>query len=184
MQNYKKRIFQDILIISMSILFAIGLIKTKVLESLLASSLELEMLGSFIAGMFFTSIFTTVPSMVALGEIARINNVFLTAVFGGLGAMVVDYILFLFTRDRFSNDLISLLKHVRKGKQVKVVQILKHYRWLTMMVAGIIIASPLPDELAINLLGFSNLKTRLFIPFSFIFNFIGIVVLGMIARAM
>ena len=82
MQDYKKRVFQDILIISMSILFAIGLINTRVLESLLASSLELEMMGSFIAGMFFTSIFTTVPSMVALGEIARINNVFLTAVFG------------------------------------------------------------------------------------------------------
>ncbi|HLC72463.1 MAG TPA: hypothetical protein VJH37_02665 [Candidatus Nanoarchaeia archaeon] len=183
MQDYKKRVFQDILIISMSILFAIGLINTRVLESLLASSLELEMMGSFIAGMFFTSIFTTVPSMVALGEIARINNVFLTAVFGGLGAMVVDYILFLFMRDRFSNDLISLLKHVRKGKQVKIVQILKHYRWLTMMIAGIIIASPLPDELAINLLGFSKLKTSLFILFSFVFNFTGIAVIGIIARA-
>ena len=51
------------------------------------------------------------------------------------------------------------------------------------MLGGIIIASPFPDELGISLLGFSKMKTTAFIPVSLIFNFLGILAIGLIAKA-
>ena len=50
------------------------------------------------------------------------------------------------------------------------------------MLGGIIIASPFPDELGISLLGFTKTKTNAFIPVSLVFNFIGILLIGIVAR--
>ena len=58
---------------------------------------------------------------------------------------------------------------------------LRSFRWLTFFAGGFIIASPLPDELGIALLGFSKLKTSLFVPLSFTFNFLGICLIGIAA---
>ena len=60
----------------------------------------------------------------------------------------------------------------------------KFFRWLTWLIGGLIIASPLPDELGISLLGFSKAKTSLFIVLSFVFNFLGILFIGWVARAL
>ena len=60
---------------------------------------------------------------------------------------------------------------------------LKFFRWLTFLVGGLIIASPLPDELGISILGFSKMKVSWFIAISLVFNFIGILLIGVVARA-
>ena len=56
-------------------------------------------------------------------------------------------------------------------------------RGLLFLLGGLIIASPLPDELGISLFGFSKAKTSWFVPLSFTFNFIGIVLIGLVAQA-
>ena len=61
---------------------------------------------------------------------------------------------------------------------------LKLFRRVSFFVGGLIIASPLPDELGISLFGFSKIKMSWFIPLSFIFNFIGIVLIGVVAQAL
>ena len=175
---------QDVAIIILSIFVAIILIKTEVLVRLLISTKELEMLGSFIAGMFFTSIFTTAPAIVALGEIANANSVFITALFGGMGALVGDLIIFKFIKNRLSEHLMELIGHQSGVKRLRVLFKLKYFRWLTFLAGGFIIASPLPDELGISLLGFSKMRTSFFMVLSFSFNFVGIVLIGLIAKAL
>ena len=177
-------LLQDIAIIVLSIIIAVILVKTNVLIKILTSTQELELLGSFIAGMFFTSVFTTAPAIVTLGEIARANSILPTAILGAMGAVVGDLIIFRFVRDRFSGHLMEIIKHQGAGKRIKLLLKLKIFRWLTFLAGGLIIASPLPDELGIGLLSFSKTKTRLFIPLSFTFNFIGILLIGLIARAL
>src|SRR3989338_6991323 len=163
MDDHKKNfLLQDFVIIVISVLVAVTLIKTEVLVRLLISTKELEILGSFIAGMFFTSIFTTAPAIVALGEIANANSVLITALFGGVGALVGDLIIFKFIKDRLSEHLLELIKHQSGGKRLRVLFKLKYFRWLTFLAGGFIIASPLPDELGISLLGFSKMRTSLF----------------------
>jgi len=179
----KSFILQDIGIIFLSILIAVILVKTKILTSILTSTKELELLGSFIAGMFFTSIFTTAPAMATLGEIARANSVALTALFGGMGAVVGDLIIFRFVHDRLSGHMIDLVRHQGAKKRIKALFKLRLFRWLTVLAGAFIIASPLPDELGISLLGFSKMKTLRFIPLSFVLNSSGIFLIGLIAKA-
>lgn len=176
-------LLHDVFIIAVSIGIAAVLVKTEILAKVLASAQELEFLGSFIAGLFFTSIFTTAPAIVTLGEIARINSIMYVALFGALGAIIGDLIIFRFIRDKFSEHIFELISHRSTWKRMKVLFRLRLFRWASLFVGGLIIASPLPDEIGISILGFSKIKTLWFIPISFVFNFIGIILIGLIARA-
>lgn len=182
--NNKNFILQDLAVIALSVIVAVILAKTDVLTKFLISTRELELLGSFIAGMFFTSVFTTAPAIATLGEIARANSVVPTAFFGAMGAVIGDLVIFRFIRDRFSEHLMELVKHQGAGKRIKVLFKLKIFRWLTFLAGGLIISSPLPDEMGIILLGFSKMNTARFIPLSFVFNFIGILLIGWVAKAL
>jgi len=176
-------LLQDIAIIILSIILAVILVKTDALIKILTSAKELELLGSFIAGIFFTSIFTTAPAIVTLGEIAQTNSIISTALLGAMGAVIGDLIIFQFIRSRFSHHLPELSAYRSIKQKVKFMAKLKFFRWLTFLVGGLIIASPLPDELGISILGFSKMKVSWFIAISLVFNFIGILLIGVVARA-
>jgi len=182
--NNKNFLMQDIMLIVLSVIFAVVLVKTDLLIKILTSTRELEFLGSFISGIFFTSIFTTAPAIVTLGELARANSIASVAILGAMGAIIGDMIIFRFIRDRFSEHLMELVKHQGIGKRIKVLLKLRLFRWLTFLTGGLIIASPLPDELGIGLLGFLKIKTPRFILISFLFNFIGILLIGLIAKTL
>jgi hypothetical protein len=49
-----------------------------------------------------------------------------------------------------------------------------YFGWLAPVVGALVIASPLPDELGITLLGIARLRNWQFVVLSFIFNFAGI----------
>ncbi|TSC76452.1 MAG: Uncharacterized protein G01um101431_585 [Parcubacteria group bacterium Gr01-1014_31] len=177
-------LLQDLAIIAFSVAVAVALVKTDLLVRLLTQTRELEFVGSFIAGLFFTSVFTTAPAMVTLGEIAQVNTLFGTALLGAAGAVIGDLIIFRFFRDHFAEHLMSVLRERGSSRRVRMLFRVRSFRWLTFLAGGLIIASPLPDELGITLLGFSKMRTSWFIPLSFTFNFLGIVVIGMVARSL
>lgn len=176
-------IIKDMFIIGFSVFFAVFLANTNLLINLLTSTKELELLGSLIAGIFFTSIFTTAPAIATLGEIAQNGSILTTAIIGGLGAVLGDLIIFRFIRDRLSEHIAELVKHQGFTKRTKAIFKLKIFRWFTFLLGGLILASPFPDEIAISMFGFLHLKTRWFIPLSFLFNFLGILLIGLVASA-
>ncbi|MBP9710908.1 MAG: hypothetical protein KBD50_01450 [Candidatus Pacebacteria bacterium] len=174
---------KDLGLLALSILIAIILVRTDALVSILTRTEELEFWGSFVAGLFFTSIFTTAPAIVTLGEIAQVYPIFLTALAGAAGAVVGDLIIFRFVKDRFSDHLMEVFGAQGGRKRLKHLLKIRSFRWLTFLLGGLIIASPLPDELGVALLGFSKMKVSGFIFISFIFNFIGILIIGIAARS-
>lgn len=185
MNNRKNNfLLQDVAIVVFSIFIAVILVKTDFLGKILTSTKEWEILGSFVAGMFFTSVFTTAPAIVTLGEIAHANSVVITAFFGGAGAIVGDLIIFWFIRDRLSEHFLELIQHKGVGKRIKALLKLKYFRWSTFLLGGLVVASPLPDELGISILGFSKIRMSWFILISFSFNFIGILIIGLIAKSL
>lgn len=173
----------DLAIILFSIVMAIILSRTDLLVNVLISSKKLEVLGSLVAGILFTSVFTTAPAVVTLGEIAQANSVWLVAFFGAIGAAVGDWIIFRFVGDRFSRHLVEFVRKRGWGR-IKRLLNLKHFKRLAYLLGWLIIASPLPDELGVILLGFSKMKQSLFLPLSFAANFIGILLVGIVARAL
>jgi len=183
-QNDRSFIMQDISIVVISILIALLLIKTNTIGSILESTSGLKFIGSFIAGMFFTSIFTTAPAIATLGELSQVNSIASVSFFGALGAVIGDLIIFRFVKDRLSEHLIELISHKSFWKRIKTIFLLKYFRWFTFLIGGFILASPFPDEIAISILGVSKMRITSFIFVSFIFNFLGIFVIGTIASAL
>ncbi len=163
---------------------AIILIESNVLSEILDSTKDLVFVGSFIAGLFFTSIFTTAPAMVTLGEIAQGHSIILNAVIGALGAVLGDLIIFRFVKDRFSEHLTDLLATQGGGRRLRALLKRRSFRWITFLLGGLIIASPLPDELGVSLLGFSKMRASGFVILSFLGNFLGILLIGLAARAL
>ncbi len=118
-----------------------------------------------------------------LGEIARSNSLIITAVIGGLGALAGDLIIFRFVRDRISQDFSYLVKISKSERLVSIFK-LKLFKWLIPFIGALIVASPLPDEVGLAMLGLSRMKASVFIPLSFLLNSIGILIIGLIAKTL
>lgn len=172
----------DLLIIAASILLAVLLAQSGLITKLLASTYSMNILGSFIAGLFFTSFFTTAPAIVALGELSLVNELLIVASVGAIGATLGDLVIFHFIRDRFSDHLMEVIKHEGWGRKTRALFKNKLARLVTPFLGFLIISSPLPDELGVSLLGFNKIKLAMFIPISYCANFVGIVVVGLVAR--
>ena len=171
---------RDIGTVIISVFVAIFIVESGIMHEILQST-ESHIIGSFIAGIFFTSVFTTALSIVVLGEIAAGNSIFITALFGAAGALVGDLIIFRFVRDRLSEDLMEFIK---KGHpKLRALFYSRAYRRFLPFLGALVIASPLPDELGLVMLGAAHVKTKHFVMISFVFNFLGILAIGLIAKA-
>ncbi len=127
----------------------------------------------FLAGIFFTSAFTLAPAAIVLAQLAQVLPAHWVILFGALGAMVGDYILFHIIRDRFSMHLMKALKHTHWKSFFRSFHF-GFLKWLSPVVGALIIASPLPDEFGIVLMGLSRVQTRMFLFIAFLMNALGV----------
>ena len=182
MNNGSKNAKRDLVIIALSVAVAILLVKTNAIETLIASAQKFKFLGSFIAGMFFVSVFTAAPAAVALLQLMETGSLFLVALFGGLGALLGDFLIFNFMRDHAAQDFEEILQKTKLEK-IKALFQNRFLRWLLPVIGALIIASPFPDEIGLALLGLSKTKTAIFIPISFLLNFLGILLMGVAVKS-
>lgn len=175
------RLRKDFFVILISALVAWGLVRIGAVSNFLTLTQEYKILGSFFAGIFFTSAFTIAPASVALGGLASSGPIFLVAFWGAIGAVFGDLILFFFIRDVFADDLMKFLRKFWKNHVFPSFH-LGFLKWFMPFLGGMIIASPLPDELGLTLMGLSRTHVAVLIPLSFIFNFLGIIALAEIIR--
>ncbi|MES2216434.1 MAG: hypothetical protein V4481_04015 [Patescibacteria group bacterium] len=163
---------KDVLYILVGVALAIFLSSGGFID-LIVRALGGQELASFAAGVFFTSAFTIAPASVALAHIGAHANILTVSLWGALGAMCGDLLLFLFIRDKFSKDLKeafkpSLAKHIVSSFHIGFM------KWLAPLIGAVIIASPLPDELGLALMGISKTKLFVLLPVSFVMNVIGV----------
>ena len=172
---------RDLGIIILSVVIAIILAKTGILAGILTSTQEWTILGSLIAGMFFVSIFTAAPAGVVLFEMAATNPTWVVALFGGIGALIGDLMIFRFIKDSLSEDIHWVLRKTKLERLTSIFQ-LKLFRWFVPFIGALIVASPLPDEIGLAMMGLSKMKTSIFVPISFVLNFLGILIIGLFAK--
>lgn len=172
------RIIRDIVIIFFSILLAILLARSGTIEDFITLFQGSYVLTAFVAGILFTSIFTTAIGSAVFLVLGIDNfNPFIVALVGGLGALLGDLIIFKFVRNALIEDLQALLARKAKNrlermKKNKVVSV------CLAVIGGIIFASPFPDELGVVFIALSGVKQKYFSVISFVFNSLGI--LGMV----
>ncbi len=145
--------------------------------------------SAFLGGMLFSFGFTAPFGIAIFAEIYHAVNPFLAALLGGLGALIVDVCIFSLIRFSIFHDEVHQLKSSRIFLRLhallhheKMPPILREY--LLWSFAGIVIASPLPDEFGIALIsGISDMKGVQFMILCFTMNALGILVLLSIMTA-
>lgn len=153
------------------------LFKAGIYQKLVLRLEDFGYLGAFLAGMFFISTFTAIPAATVLFLFAeRFDNLPFLALVAGAGAVLGDYFVFRFVKDGLADELKGILKHIGGGGLLRVHWIAhtKYFGWLGPVLGALIIASPLPDELGVGLLGIYKMENKKFILLSFILNTIGI----------
>jgi hypothetical protein len=178
----KRQAFLDLSFIIVTIIVAFMIVQTGTLGDFLKFFNSMAYLGVFVAGFFFTSAFTTAFAIVTLGAFAHEIPLIPLALIGACGAVLGDYILFRFMKDRIADD-ISYFISAKKRKKIATFFTSGVFRFFVPSIAAIIIASPLPDELGVSLLGISKTNSIFFV-ISFLFNAIGILLIGYTAKAL
>src|SRR3989338_8904963 len=179
----KRHLRQDFFILLASIAVAWAIVHFGIVETLLLYTGDGVLLTGFIAGMFFTSVMTTAPAIAVLGVLSFHINPLALAIAGGLGAVCGDYLIFAFVRDRLGDDFAYLIKRTGTPRFFKIFH-RKSFRWVLPFIGGLIIASPLPDELGLALLGLARMRTGRFLLLSFALNSAGILLIALAAHSL
>jgi len=133
-------------------------------------------LGAFIAGLFFSFGFTT-PFAIGAFIILSPKNILLASIAGSLGSVISNLILFGIIKNSFADEFNKFMKSIPVKKlnhlTLTIGKRTKHY--LLYAFAGLVIASPLPDEVGVTMLtGLSHIKAFPLAVISFFCHFIGI----------
>ena len=181
MNAQKKQVITDFCIIIFSLIIALMFAKTGFLKSLLTSTQEFKIIGSFVAGMFVASMFTALPATIILAEIAKSSSIYSVAFFGAMGALVGDVLIFLFVRNKLSSDLMYVLTTIKSAPTLNIFRV-RYLRQCVAVLGAFVVASPLPDELGLIMMGLSDIKVRYFFPLAFFLHSSGILAIGLLAK--
>ena len=137
--------------------------------------------GTFLAGLLYSLSFTAVPAAAILLLLAHGRNVLFAGLLAGVGALVGDFLFFTLMRGSFSQELHRL------ARERVIIDIEKKFhhvkRYALMILAGLIIASPLPTEFGVAL--FSSLKemtTKRFLILAYLLHTAGIFIILWIGK--
>lgn len=160
-----------LLLISLAAVFYLA--QTPAVDSLIKQAGTFGYAGAFITGIFFVSTFTAAPAALVLFNLADHLHAVEVALLAGLGAMVGDYLLFRLIRDNVFGELRQIFGRLHHP-HVSALFRTPYFVWLLPVLGAAIIASPLPDEVGVSILGLSKLKKWQFFAVTFLLNAIGI----------
>lgn len=181
LEKWKAWRFHNTAFLLFSFIALYYIIDTSAAHQIIGVFAALGYLGAFIAGMLLPSMFTAAPSIVLLYGFAEELDPYGIAVVAGLGAMLSDLIIFQFFRDNVVEELQPLFERVRHSRVTTLFHT-PYFAWLGPVMGMVIIASPLPDEVGLGMLGASSISRTKFLLLGFILNSLGILAIVLSAR--
>ncbi|MDP2925068.1 MAG: hypothetical protein Q8N99_01725 [Nanoarchaeota archaeon] len=130
-------------------------------------------IGIFFTGFFLGFSFTVIPATALLIHFSLFYNPFIIAFLGAFGKMFGDLVIFNYFKKNLPDEIEEVIE---KSSKLKIFH-KKNLHWIAPAFAGLVLLSPLPDEIAVSFLGIIKFKTKTFLILSFILNFIGILLL-------
>lgn len=158
-----------------SLIVFVYFLETSLVQNIIKSIGSFGYIGSFFGGLMFVSIFTVAPASAILFDIAKTLNPYLVALSAGAGAVVGDYVLLRFLKNKVFEELKPVFNKSKRSI-FGIIFSSPFFAWIIPILGMIIIASPLPDEMGIGLIGLSKIKKWKFIVVTFALNSIGIFV--------
>lgn len=137
-------------------------------------------IGTFVSGIFYAFGFTSSPATAVLLILAKEQNLLISLLTAGFGALLSDALIFLFVRFTFMDEIEKLqkekiMKNIRKDEKI----IFGHYyKYIFPTIAGFLIASPLPTEIGVSMM--ATLKKMSFVKFlliTYLLHTIGIFII-------
>ena len=171
--RWKRWRYKNTLLLVISLIAFYYLIQLPVTDQAIKQIGNLGYLGAFVAGIFFVSTFTVAPAGLVLYRLAENLHPVEVALLAGLGAMVGDYIIFRFMKDKVFEELAPLFRQLHTPK-VRTLFKSPYFGWLMPLTGALIIASPVPDEVGVSMLGLSKIRPWQFFLVTFTLNALGI----------
>jgi len=170
--------YPKLLLLAITTFLAYGLFQDHGIQSFFHSLGDLGYLSAFFGGMLFAFGFGAPFGVAILATIADEVNILVAAGVGGLGALLSDYLLFKFIRITFNEEI----QRFKESKAFTIFNGLLVRRippkvafYISLGIAGLMIASPLPDEIGVAMLaGITTVRERTFAVISFTLNTIGV----------
>lgn len=132
-------------------------------------------LGSFLAGILYSSGFTSSSAVVIFAQMPDRFNPLLIAIVAGIGSVFYDATLFALFRSQGKKRIIEVMRD-------KIRHTSRRNRRIMVIIGLLIHISPLPDELAAGVLSLSQMKMKHFIALSFLLNAMGVLIIVLISR--
>lgn len=181
-RSFLSRGWFQIAVLVLGIALAVEFARTSSLNELVSYGLGWQIFAIFIIGAMYSSVLTAAPATVGLVRLAETGlPLWLIVVVGGIGAMLSDLILFGLIKVHFIDALTQKFKKNPHGIYVTLTKI-KPFRFLVAMLGAIIIATPIPDEIGLAMMGLGDADWRLVAAIGFIFNMAGIMAVVSLAR--
>ena len=174
MISWKSYRYKNSTFLFFSLCLAFFILRNEELHSFLLHLGTLGYLGAFLAGMLFVSTFTVATGAIILLVLAESLSPIEIGIIAGLGAVVGDFIIFRFVKDDLAREIRDIYNKFDGGHHLKKVLHTKYFSWTFPVLGAAIIASPLPDEIGVSLMGISKMSTVKFLCISFVLNAIGI----------
>ncbi len=142
----------------------------------------------FLAGLLFSYGFTTPFAIALFLEFGSGVNIFIAAPLAGFGALLADMVIVSVLRYSHFHDEVLRLRMTRIAMRIRAL--LHHEkiseamrRYLLWSIAGLVIASPLPDEFGVAIVnGISDIDPRKFAVLCFALNTLGIALILLAGR--
>ena len=178
----RRKVFRDGLIIAISILVGVLLHQSSAIRFFLESLFGIYFLiGAFICGIFFASTFTVAIATSFFLSFSQTHNPLVIAAVGGFGAFVGASLIFKFLKDDLVRDFEYLEKHFPQITAKRIIHS-KLIFWFAPIVAALMIASPLPDEIGLIVLAGIKLKYKHFVLLSYFLNTVGILIISLFGK--
>src|SRR3990167_7067009 len=174
-KKLKKLVLKTFIFI-LSLSFAWYLIKSGILDTLVHSLLPIRFLAEFVAGLFYTSFLTSPIAVAMLIILATDSNPIILAFMAGAGSVAGDLIIVKLFRKDLSQDINLATHQLHIDRVNKILRKLK-LDFVTTILGAIIVASPIPDELGLMMLGASKLSYQQIAIISYILNTAGILLI-------
>lgn len=164
---------------AINIILTIILSRYDFLNKFFFDAIYIPFAGSFIAGILYVSTSTAALGILLLSNLSKRLSPMEIALWAGLGGAVADYGIFRFFKDGLLKEIIPIYNKLG-GRRLTRLMLHKSFRWSLPIIGAFIIASPLPDEIGISLMGISKIKNYQFFLLSFILDVTGLLLLAYI----
>lgn len=142
--------------------------------------------ASFLSGFFFNFGFTFAPSVAALIVLSNTQHFLLSGIVASLGSIFGNYFFYRIIKISFEDEIkqlssSSLFKAVAQKLHNKTPLWIRSY--ILPIFAGIIVSTPLPDELGVAMIASSHkISFPIFSVVTFVFSAFGIFIILAIGR--